>query len=47
VFFLAYHLHWGPDSVTDLPTDERWSYVKLLSEQLEREREAMQEARAT
>lgn len=46
MFFLAYHLHWGPDEVTALPTDERWAYVRLLADQLEREQQQMEEARA-
>jgi hypothetical protein len=45
VFFLAYHLHWGADEVKALPTGERWAYVRLLSEQLESEQRAMEEAR--
>jgi hypothetical protein len=45
VFFLAYHLHWGVEDVTALPTSERWAYVRLLSEQLESEQRAMDEAR--
>ncbi len=45
VFFLAYHLHWSHSEVIDLPIGERWSYITLLSEQLEREQAAVDEAR--
>jgi hypothetical protein len=45
VFFLAYHLHWGPDEVMALATGERWAYVGLLSEQLEREQQQVDESR--
>ena len=41
-FTLAYHLHWSPSEVMVLPTDERWAYLRLLGEQLEREREALE-----
>lgn len=46
VFFLAYHLHWAPDEIIGLPIDERWSYVRLLADQLERERDALKGAPA-
>jgi len=46
VFFLAYHLHWGPGEVMDLVTAERWAYVRMLVEQLERERDHASKARA-
>ena len=46
MFFLAYHLHWEADSVMALPTADRWGYVELLSEQLERENEAVEKARS-
>ncbi|XXY13207.1 DUF6760 family protein [Sorangium sp. So ce216] len=45
VFFLAYHLHWGHAEVLDMPTDERWAYVRLLTEQLEREHKEIELAR--
>ena len=45
VFFLAYHLHWGHSEVMELSTDERWAFVRLLSEQLERERDAVEQAK--
>ncbi|MGW4229488.1 DUF6760 family protein [Streptomyces sp. NPDC004980] len=41
VFFLAYHLHWGREEVLSIPTEERWHYVRHLSEQLEREQDAI------
>lgn len=28
-----------------MPTDERWAYVRLLAEQLEREHDAIREAK--
>jgi hypothetical protein len=46
VFFLAYHLHWGPGEVLDLPIDDRWAFVRLLADQLEHEHEALKEARS-
>jgi hypothetical protein len=45
LFFLAYHLHWGHSEVMDLSIDERWAFVRLLSEQLEREQDALAQAR--
>jgi hypothetical protein len=44
VFTLAYHLHWSRQSILDMPVAERWRYLKLLEEQLERERAAMKQA---
>jgi hypothetical protein len=44
VFFLAYHLHWGREEILGLPTEERWHYLRQLSEQLEREQEAVEQA---
>ena len=45
IFFLAYHLHWGHGEVLDLPIDERWAFVRLLADQLEREHDAIERAR--
>lgn len=45
IFFLAYHLHWGHAEIVQLSTDERWAFVRLLSEQLEREKEAIERVR--
>ena len=45
IFYLAYHMHWGHDEVMDMPTDERWEYIKLLNEQLEREHDEIERAR--
>jgi hypothetical protein len=45
VFFLAYHLHWGHGDVLGMVTSERWAYVRMLSEQLEREQTAVRQAR--
>jgi hypothetical protein len=44
VFFLAYHLHWGHAETMDMPTDERWAYVRMLTDQVEREREEAERA---
>lgn len=44
MFFLAYHLHWGHSEAVELPIGERWAYIRLLSEQLEREQASVQEA---
>lgn len=46
VFFLAYHLHWSPDMTLGLETPERWAYVRLLVDQLENERSAIDDARS-
>jgi hypothetical protein len=46
VFFLAYHLHWSRQAVMELATDERWAYLRLLNDQLEREHDAVEEASA-
>jgi hypothetical protein len=45
VFFLAYHLHWSVWDILDLPTEDRWAYVKLLSARLEEEHDAIEQAR--
>jgi hypothetical protein len=45
VFFLAYHLHWSWSEIMDLDTSERRSFVKLLSEQIERENAQIKAAR--
>ena len=45
VFFLAYHLHWGHGEVMDLPTAERFEYLRLLVAQLEREQQSIEETR--
>lgn len=47
VFFLAYHLHWSHSESIDLPIGDRWAYVRLLIEQLEHEREAIDSADRT
>jgi hypothetical protein len=44
VFYLAYHLHWGHEEIMDLSTDDRWAYVRLLNEQMEREQEEIEAA---
>lgn len=45
VFFLAYHLHWAQPHVLELPIGERWAYVRMLTEQLEREQAELERAR--
>jgi hypothetical protein len=45
VFFLAYHLHWSHSEAVDLPVGDRWAYVRLLIDQLEREKSEIEEAR--
>jgi hypothetical protein len=47
VFFLAYHLHWSHSEAVDLPIGDRWAYVRLLIDQLERENAQVAEARRT
>jgi hypothetical protein len=44
IFFLAYHLHWQGGEILAMTTPDRWEYVRLLVEQLERERDAVGDA---
>jgi hypothetical protein len=46
VFALAYHLKWSPSEILGLPLPDRRAYLQLLSEQLEAERRAAEEASA-
>lgn len=41
VFYLAYHLHWSYTTIMDMDTSERQEFVRLLSEQIEREYQAV------
>ena len=45
VFFLAYHLHWSHTEAMTLPIGDRWDYIRLLVEQLDRERSEVEQAR--
>lgn len=45
VLFLARELSWGYSEIMDMPTSERWAFVRLLGERLEQEQEAMKSAR--
>lgn len=45
VFFLAYHLHWPWAEIMALDSTERRAFVKLLSEQIERENAQIKAAR--
>ncbi|MDN5789393.1 MAG: hypothetical protein L0H25_00800 [Micrococcales bacterium] len=45
IFFLAYHLHWSWTELMDLDCAERQVYVRLLTEQIERENARIDEAR--
>lgn len=45
ILFLAYHLHWSHSEIAGLPTSERWAYVRLLSEQLQREEDVLERVR--
>jgi hypothetical protein len=45
VLFLARNLHWGYSELMDMPTSERWAYVRLLGERLEQEQQAIRSAR--
>lgn len=40
MFALAYHLKWTPSEILALPVTERRAYLRLLGDQLERERQA-------
>ncbi len=44
-FFLAYHLHWSWTEIMGLPSGERRDFVRLLSEQIERENAQIKSAR--
>lgn len=43
IFALAYHLKWQPSEIMSLPVPERRAYLRLLVEQLDREREHLSE----
>jgi hypothetical protein len=45
-FFLAYHLHWSWTEIMSLPSAERREFVRLLSEQIERENAQINSARS-
>lgn len=45
IFFLGYHLHWPWSELMDLDCDERRAYVRLLTDQIERENARIEEAR--
>lgn len=45
IFFLAYHLHWSWSEIVELDCSERRTFVKLLSEQIERENAQIRAAR--
>jgi hypothetical protein len=45
VFALAYHLKWSQAEILNLDLQERREYLRLLSEQIERESQAVQRAR--
>lgn len=40
IFLLGYHMHWSPESCLALPVADRQALLRLLAEQLERERAA-------
>ena len=44
VFALGYHLSWSHTEIMDLDIVERREYLRLLSEQIERENQAMHRA---
>jgi hypothetical protein len=44
VFYLGYHLHWSYTEIMDLDHEERRAYLALLSEQIERESQAISQA---
>jgi hypothetical protein len=44
VFSLAYHLKWSHAEIMDLDIFTRHEYLRLLSEQIERENQALQRA---
>jgi hypothetical protein len=47
IFFLAYHLHWSWSEIVDMASVERRVYVRLLSEQIERENAQIKAARGS
>ncbi len=46
MFYLAYHLHWSFRDSLELATTDRWAYIRLLTEQLEREQAAVDSSSA-
>jgi hypothetical protein len=46
MFFLAYHLHWSWSELMALESQERRTFVGLLAEQIEREREQLAKGRS-
>lgn len=45
VFYLGYHLHWSPPDILDLDILDRREYVRLLVNAIERQNQAMEDAR--
>jgi uncharacterized protein DUF6760 len=45
VFYLGYHLHWAYDDILDLDTVERRHFVRMLSEEIDRQNASLEEAR--
>lgn len=45
VFYLGYHLHWAYDDILDLDTVERRHFVRMLSDEIDRQNASLEEAR--
>jgi hypothetical protein len=45
VFYLGYHLHWAYDDILDLDTVERRHFVRMLSEEIDRQNASLEDAR--
>lgn len=45
VFYLGYHLHWAHGDILDLETVERRHFVRMLSEEIDRQNAALEDAR--
>ena len=45
VFYLGYHLHWSLHDILDLDILDRREYLRLLVNAIERQNQAMEDAR--
>jgi hypothetical protein len=44
IFYLAYHLHWPYESILAMESDERQSFIKLLSDEIQRQNQEIEDA---
>jgi hypothetical protein len=45
VFYLSYHLHWSHTEIMGLEVAERRAFTRLLGEEIERQNQAIEDAR--